>query len=207
MPQFLCGEVCGMINFFSKDPVIMWQPVRCPVCNQPTGPSSRCFELEPGRSIPEYQKKLSSSEMILPLPIFSENCTFRQREVWEFNINYPLSIPLFEKIYNVEGAELVEVTGPYSGRLTVAKMFKSESIRREISSIFKTFIKSMQTLEEKLDTNKKIIGIKMPNGQELYINNNLNEEEVNAQVNYLKSVAENFEKSSLIELKPDDESV
>ncbi len=150
--------------FFSKDPAIKWTKVLCPICGQPTGEASECYN--DGPDLPEYKKKLVHKNLGA-LPIFSPSCVFRQNNLWECSVNYPVSSLLVSQIQDVAGVERCVATKKYTFQIVIGKTFEESEVKRLVNIVFKTFIKEMQSIEASrfsVEKNTQISGISFPNG-------------------------------------------
>ena len=128
---------------WSSSPEIRWEKVLCPVCGQPTGPSSRCFEIEPEGET-EDRMMLRTIEMGGSMaPILSTQCVFRKSNDYFFYTNFPLSHPLVTKIATVNGLEKIVIQSPYKGKITIAEQFEEDDIKGQVQEIYLNYIKSV----------------------------------------------------------------
>lgn len=150
-------------RFFDKDPKVEWKKIRCPVCGEPTGEKSKCYEIEE-----ENIKQVKSPVSAAILPVYSIDCYFRKNNLWEVNFNYPINIILMEKIKHVEGIEHILIQSNYSLQLSFAKLYNENEIKKNVNIHFITHIKEMSAIE--IDTGDHqndepdIKGIIFPNG-------------------------------------------
>lgn len=158
-------------RFFTADPDIRWSKVLCPVCNEPTGPKSKCYE-NPPADIPIHKRKLMSKQAGIT-PIYSLSCAFRKTSLWEVIINYPVSKPLVDKLRSIKGVDGIIPIKVYTFQVAISEIFDEAIVKQEINICFKTFIKHMQGLEcdtimgeTDIKIEPKYQGIVFPNGQE-----------------------------------------
>lgn len=154
-------------KFFSKEPEIRWTKVMCPVCNEPTGPSSECYKIK--TDVPKHQRSMSHPQLGI-LPVFSENCAFRQNNLWEADLNYPVSSDLLDVIDKVSGVDNVVATKAYTFQIAIGKLFDEKRVKKMVNVAYKEFIKKLQKIEGGLNGNEelkaKLVGIRLPNGVE-----------------------------------------
>lgn len=158
--------------FFNKEPKLEWQKINCPVCGNPTGPASKCYEeIPPG--MPKHKRKLFTKQMGI-VPIYSVGCAFRQDNFWSAKINYPVSQILLKRISKIKGIDKLLPTQPYSFQISIAPLFSEGEIKKEITIAYKSFIKEMQAKEMGIlehDNNMKLYsGITFPNGNSVMFN-------------------------------------
>jgi hypothetical protein len=150
------------IKFFKDDPVISWTKVFCPICSAPSGSKSECY-----KNPPKNQPKIISQNG-LPLPLYSTNCAFRSDNLWEIDVNYPVSEILLDKINDIQGIDRAFPTKKYTFQIVIAKNFEEKVVKNRVNEVFKTFIKEMQARESSMiptNQEKKYGGIKFPNGE------------------------------------------
>ena len=173
-----------MKKHFSKDPEILWDKVLCPVCSQPTGPESDCYNLSP------KPKTLNHSTGILP--IFSKNCAFRADNLWRATLNYDLSNVLYDKLIHLEGVKKINPLDRYSFQVSISRLSNEIKVKQEITRIFKTFIKEMQSKESSLVSEELINmdnGIIFPNGEKFFSNDTTAINELVANVDGVKKIS------------------
>ena len=128
---------------WSASPEIRWEKVLCPICGQPSGPSSRCYEIEP-EGEGEDKIMLKTIEINGSMsPILSTQCVFRKSNDYFFYTNFPLSHPLVTKIGSVNGLEKVVIHSPYKGKITVAEQFEEEDVKKDVQETYLDYIKSV----------------------------------------------------------------
>lgn len=152
--------------FFNKEPKIDWNKIHCPVCGEPTGDKSKCYENVPANLPPNKRKLITSDGGIMP--IYSKSCSFRQDNMWEASLNYPVSKPLVSRLASIEGIDKIVPTKPYSFNISIGKSFNELEVRKKVNITYRTFIKEMQSKELGLveyphDMNT-YAGITLPNG-------------------------------------------
>jgi hypothetical protein len=158
-----------MSRFFKQDPQITWTKVLCPVCNQPTGPQSECYK-NPPKNIPEHKRKIKHISLGL-LPIFSKNCVFRNDNMWQADINYPVSQVLLKKIKEISGIEKINPIKSYAFQISVGKLFDEKSVKQEVNIAYKILIKELGSIElgdSEYVLTPDYIGIVFPNGKQFY---------------------------------------
>lgn len=190
--------------FFNKDPTIIWTKYLCPLCHEPTGSDSQCYNMDISQSIPPYAKNMAAMGIgNSPLPIFGINCVFRQENLWDADINYPVSLPLVNKLSIIQGVNKITPIKPYSFRVSIARAFNEIDVKRSINLSYKTFIKEMSVSELELIIPKgeslcNILGIEFPNGGKYIIDPNLVGAQRIDQINYVKSLLDSVSGSKLI---------
>jgi len=156
--------------FFKSDPAIIWKKVMCPLCHEPTGPKSECYKLPPARAIPQYKRHVVQNGVVLP--VFSKNCAWRNNNLWDAQLNYPVSEPLIKHLSDIVGINRILAIGPYEFRVSIALLFDEDIVKKDINIKYKTFIKMLQSKEivnqqENPQCNNDIIGVILPNGVEV----------------------------------------
>ena len=154
-------------KFFAKDPIIDWRGFLCPICGEKTGPKSQCEKKAPP-DMPEHKRKILTQEGVLP--IYSPACIYKKSNMWEANLNYPVSQPLADRICQIEGIEKFIPVHSYKFTISIGSCFKEDEVKKSITQVYKTFIKEMQVLEGRLDDRpiedkSNLVGIKLPNGK------------------------------------------
>lgn len=190
-------------NFFCDDLDIVWTKVLCPVCAEPTGPKANCVGLveENNETIPIY-KRIFNDPGLGIIPILSNNCSFRKNNMWHADINYPVSSPMLQILETIPGLDRIVPNSSYGFDITIGRIFKEEDVKRDINISLRNLIKSLQAeeLDElKLETEDDVImGIEMPNGKTFMIPEKLSDEERVSQINYIKILSDQLEKSRII---------
>jgi len=136
---------------WSNAPEIRWEKCLCPVCGQPTGPSSRCFEVDP-----EVVRDADGDKTLVKtieangeiLPIFSPQCAFRKQNDYFFFTNYPLGHPVVSLMGAVHGLEKLVINSPYKGRITIADQFEDYSIKAKVENVYRKYINDIKEQEE-----------------------------------------------------------
>lgn len=154
-------------TLFGGDPIIKWDRVLCPACDQPTGPCSECYNIEKSKAV---QKYLVTSIGGLQ-SIFSQSCPYRKKILWSCHINFPFCEEVYNKISKIKGVEAVEASNRYAFTISLGHSFNDLPIRTEITSLLKNFFKEMQSIESDGlgSTGPKVVGITMPNGQSIIL--------------------------------------
>lgn len=184
------------MRFFQTDPQIIWTRILCPYCKKPTGHNTNCED--------EGKTGFVKINDSISLPIFAENCFFKNERLWKADINYPFSSPLLEKILNqnINGLEKITPLKSHSFQISIARLNDDKTIKETITRIFKSFIKEMQSKE--LGLNEKIqpsdiIGVKFPNGNSYtYDPQKLTPEEIISQESYILDIISHYPGSELI---------
>lgn len=154
-----------MKQFFDKEPTITWSKIYCPICDNPTGKASKCYELKD-----KAQKKLFD-KMMGPVSIYSPSCIYRQDNAWKATINYPFSNPLYDRLFAIPGIEKLIAIKPYTMQVSIGDEFNEEDVKKSINIAYRAFIKEMHTLEVAAlkkdipNVDKTWNGIVFPNGE------------------------------------------
>lgn len=175
-------------KFFKVDPSISFEKIFCPLCQSPTGPKSDCYKIESDMKMIQNKQTM--------LPVFSENCFFRQTNLWKIHVNYPISEPLFLRFEKCNGVCKLELIDQYSLNLGIGKLFDETEVKSNLAMTFKTFIKEMQALEGSMLDNIQISDEELPvgiiiNGKKILAQNR--EEAENC-----KEISENIDNANLI---------
>jgi hypothetical protein len=191
-------------KFFDREPELLWSKVMCPICHQPTGPKSECYNLDAAQTLPEYKKNITGKGTGI-LPIMSDNCTFRQNNLWKAEINYPVSRPLVQELAKVSGVDAV-VPLPqtkYCFHVSVAKLFDEKTVKQEITRRYRQFIKEMSLQEGPTHepSQTHTVGVRFPNGKEFVCNSSLSSEEKEKQLVWIHILLEGIEGTSPISEK------
>lgn len=145
---------------FAKDPQLQWEKVYCPICGEPTGEKSKCYEIEPSNVA-------QINPMMALMPTYSIDCTYRRTNIWSGNVNYVISNDLLVRWQTIEGVEAFNVMTPYNFQIHIAKLFDEEKVKQEIVRVFNTFIKEMQAIELDIlpkEKEQEVFKINFPNG-------------------------------------------
>lgn len=156
---------------FQNDGNIFFEKVFCPFCKCKTGDSNCDLMIQDPSS--DGMDGINNIQLInsngVPLPIYGPNCPFKINSLWRAKINYPVSDPLIKRLKIIDGLESITAMSKYTFQFAVGKMFDEALTKRELSQVFRAFIKEMQSKElGSKETNinkKKIIGVIMPNGK------------------------------------------
>ena len=185
------------MRFFNKEPTIEWDKVYCPICGNPSGPSSKCYEQAPA-NMPAHKRKILSKHSGI-IPIYSKACVFRQDNLWEGSINYPVSKPLINRLAKIEGIDKLVPTKPHSFHISISKSFNEAEVRRKVNTVYKAFINEMQSKElgdvEYPQNMEQYSGIRLPNGNVVNLENASKE---------MQSILDNIPGATGIPLKGND---
>lgn len=154
-----------MAKFFERDPKIEWMKVFCPICSQPTGPTSNCENLDVNE-VPQHKRFMLQGEKVLP--IFSKSCMYKRENLWLANLNYPASELLRNTLLSLKGIDSITAVKPHTFQASIGAMFDEREVKLEITKAYKTFIKELQVEEGAVKIDGPLwTGITMPNGTEL----------------------------------------
>lgn len=172
---------------FSQDPTILWTKIACPMCGEPTGKQSRCFESPIAQKLEAYQCRIDHPKLGI-IPVFSQGCAFRNENLWQAELNYPVSEALLLEFKKISGVERISVTKSYTFQVSIASCFEERKIKSDISTAYKSFIKSLSVDWTNLHTVTKtdnLIGVEFPNGHKFLIDEN---SDVSSQLNVLDTI-------------------
>jgi len=187
------------VRFFTKDPEILWKKIYCPICGEPTGEKSRCYE-NPPEEIPSSKRKLVHKKLGI-LPIYSKSCIYRQDNMWEAHFNYPASNILLKKLKTIKGIERIVAVKSHVFQVSIGTLFNELEVKQQINSTYKVFIKELQSIESNLygttvDHNTKLYtGILLPNGKEWKQTSFGSKEEAEKQNVIIENLLENLPES------------
>ena len=139
-----------------QEPEISWSKSICPACKMPTGPRSNCHLLKVN------DVTITNGSI---LNIFNESCIFRQNNIWDCDINYPFSDALMSKIANVPGINKVVPIAKYKFSLHISPVFDEMEVKKDVTIIFKSFVKELLTKLPKKDKVNTTITISLPNNK------------------------------------------
>lgn len=154
-------------TLFGGDPIIKWDRVLCPACDEPTGPCSECYNIKQDKNVKKY--------LMTPMgglqSIFSQSCPYRKKILWSCHINFPFCQEIYDKISKIKGVEAVEASNRYAFTISLGHTFDDLGIRTNITSLLKNFFKEMQSIESNSfgDMEPKVVGLVMPNGQSVIL--------------------------------------
>lgn len=153
---------------WSKPVYITWQKAKCPICGEPTGQKSKCFEIPPsmpafdlgsmmgveGKESWEEDKentgqshgnKLSINQTIEKngtlYRIFDESCLFRRYNTFNIELNYPISGQMTLIISAIEGVENIFVESKYKAVITIGNSFDEKLVKNDINQAIEKFVK------------------------------------------------------------------
>lgn len=186
-----------MTRYFQEDPEIIWTKVLCPYCKKPTGHDTECENLG--------EENFIKVNALISLPIFSEDCFFKNEKLWKADINYAFSPLLLQTIIdtNIKGLDKIIPVKSQSFQISVARLNEDKKIKEQISHIYRKFIKEMQSKELEVVQVKSspddIIGIKFPNGESYTFDpSQLTPEEIVSQEASILDVVKHYPGSELI---------
>jgi hypothetical protein len=133
---------------WTKEPEIRWEKKICPICREPTGESSMCYNMldRSGDMIggPEEIEAKTVEVNGELFPLFSQQCYYRtNNDYWVF-FNYPVSIALVNVIAEIEGVESVIVRSPYKITVTIGEQFDDTQVRASINKKYREFINGIR---------------------------------------------------------------
>lgn len=133
---------------WNKTPEIKFIKKKCPICRQPTGPDSRCYELD---LTDEYQEDSDNSNFDIKLSvrtleidgavesILSEQCFFRRHKMFFMYTNIPISQPMCLVLGRVEGIEKLNIFSPYRAEIVIGEQFDDSQILMNIEKAYTEF--------------------------------------------------------------------
>jgi hypothetical protein len=188
------------VRFYVKDPEILWKKIFCPICGEPTGEKSRCYE-NPPEDIPASKRKLVHKKMGI-LPIYSKSCIYRQDNLWEAHLNYPASAILIKKLKQIRGIERIVAVKSHALQVSIGTLFNELEVKQQINTLYKTFFKELQAIESNLygshidcENSKLYTGILLPNGTEWKQISTASKEEAEKQSGIIENLLENLPES------------
>lgn len=132
------------------------------MCNLPCDPSTECFNLPITDKIPDYARRINHP-VLGTIPVFSTNCAFRQENLWDAHVNYPVSKALIESLSEIAGINKVLPIKPYIFQISVAQHFDEAEVKREINLKFVSFVKNIfATHLQEIDV--PVMDVEFPNG-------------------------------------------
>lgn len=145
---------------YSREPTVLWTKVFCPICREPTGPTSKCPEMYDKNNPKTLLSKLG------PLAIMSPSCIYRQSNMWTAHFNYTVSENLLQHLSKVVGIEDVRPVKSYSVQLAVASAFDQDDVKADVVRSFKEFVYSLSATESSLRPEVvDIFDLELPNGE------------------------------------------
>lgn len=127
---------------WSKKPEILWEKKQCPVCGEPTGSSSNCFQ-------PKFEKNKEEEDLFVAKTIeiegevhglFSKQCYFRKNNEFIAYTNFPISAPMCLILGAIEGVEKIKVVTVYRMSIIIAEQFDETTVIQSINKEYRTFI-------------------------------------------------------------------
>ncbi len=166
-----------MKRFFDKDPEILWTKVLCPICGEPTGPYSRCFEIDPAEQKTVVSAKGKNKDKVIPLGLYNENCHFRTNNLWVLELNYPISEPIRHILDSTDGVENIMPLKAYAVQISIGSLFDEKIVKNDINQRINTLIKSCQAREGSnlCGDDKKNVSVEVSYGDTKITLNNLDQ--------------------------------
>jgi hypothetical protein len=134
------------VNFYNTlEPTILWTKMLCRFCKAPTGSNHPC-EKELDENVPASERLLEVNGH--HIPIFAEDCFYRDKNMWTMTLNFPISELLLLEIKSIPGVESLWANTKYTGTIHISKVFPEKDVLAAINARYKTFIKSKQTKKD-----------------------------------------------------------
>lgn len=151
---------------FGADPRIEFFAVMCPMCHNPTGPTSECYKEAP-EELPVHGRHVNTADGI-PVPIYSHDCGFRRETQIRAVMNYPVSDDLCQRLMRIPGISGIRWIDKYTVIARIAAMFVIPDIKFAIAGTFRAWGKEQQARElDRIGAQyvpNEPIGIQLPNG-------------------------------------------
>lgn len=130
-------------RFFEKDLQILWKKFLCPICEEPSGTKSRCYD------IPKEERRqvVTGKSKSVPLNIYSDHCQFRSENIWVLELNYPVSLPIINCLQGIEGVERIVPAKPYVVQISIGSMFDEIEVKKTINLQLTEKFKKFQSME------------------------------------------------------------
>jgi hypothetical protein len=129
---------------WSKEPEIRWERRICPICHEPMGESSQCYNIDSAREIVNGDDDEAGSKTIEVngelFPIFAKQCYFRKTNEYIVVTNYPISAPLANLMSAIEGVELFVIKSAYKCSIIVADQFDEAIVKASVNKKYREFI-------------------------------------------------------------------
>lgn len=123
---------------------LKWTKGLCPLCSEPTGCKSRCFELPEADNAELKQQIHACNRRILPL--YSPDCIFRVQNIWILETASPVTDSFIAQILEIPGVVAAEATNKYSLSVIIANLFNEEEVKKEIALAYNN-LKPEETIE------------------------------------------------------------
>jgi hypothetical protein len=154
MPQYIVD--------WSKEPEIKIDKKMCPICKEPTGAESKCYEKSISRpAMFEDSDEDDSDDKIRANTIEIEGCLesilapqcyFRKYNSFFIHTNYPISQPLALLLGMVEGIERFVLMSPYRAEIVIGEQFDEKSVKQMLVNSYDNFIKEKQNQFNKIES-------------------------------------------------------
>jgi hypothetical protein len=128
---------------WSKEPEIRWEKRLCPVCNEPMGESSQCYNIDTSVEVVNGEEEHSAKTIEVNgelFPIFSKQCFYRKTNEFWVHTNYPISVPLANSIGSIEGVDSMVIRSPYKCSIVIAEQFDEVIVRTAVNKKYREFI-------------------------------------------------------------------
>lgn len=167
-----------MLKKFDKDVIITWSKVLCTICGEPTGKKSKCYNLPQAKEIEDSKKLVSFGKSGL-LPIYRTNCAFRENNLWQVSLNYPVSLLLLDDLLEVEGITEASAIDKYKARIIIADDFDEQDVKKMAGITIRGFFKELHAFETEMsDDVENIQGIEFPNGNRFVVGGSEDEKSI-----------------------------
>jgi hypothetical protein len=129
---------------WTKEPEIRWERRICPICHEPMGENSQCFNIDSPREIVNGEDDSIGAKTIEIngelFPIFAKQCYFRKTNEYFVVMNYPISAPLSTLIASIEGVEMFIVKSAYKCSIIIADQFDEAVVKSAVNKKYREFI-------------------------------------------------------------------
>lgn len=133
---------------WSKEPEIRWEKKICPVCHEPTGEASSCYNFDRAVDIVNSNLDEAESKTIEVngelYPIFSQQCYYRKNNDYWVVFNYPVSAALANIIAETEGIEVMVIRSAYKLTITIGDQFDDGVVRAHVNKKYRDFINGIR---------------------------------------------------------------
>lgn len=153
----------------SMEPSITWLKTLCKFCKEPCGSNKPC-EKELDENIPVSERLLEINGQFIS--IFSEDCFYKTKNLWSFNVNFPVSASLIREISLIPGVEGVWPITKYSGGVHISSVFPEKDVQLAVAAKYKTFIKSKQAELSSNENKVTLKPYKFPNDKTVWVDPN-----------------------------------
>lgn len=133
---------------WKKEPEIRWEKKICPICHEPTGESSACYNLDRPVDIVNSSMEEAETKTIEVngelFPVFSQQCYYRKTNDYWVVFNFPVSNALVSCLAEIEGVETIIVRSVYKITLTIGDQFDDAQVRSAVSKRYREFINAIR---------------------------------------------------------------